>query len=172
MSNELKSQVTKATMLPIIGILVAGVVAVIAVPEINRGLAPTDRLLSASIVAVSVAAVFGLSIVWAQSILARVSSVKAIDSIRGSAASALAMQLVWLSINCFLLLVLAAAYNAALMLNGFSEGLFGVQLASGPLRWSGLPLVLLALLMIGQTLAFVELRAKTVIPVHVAEPVA
>lgn len=172
MSNEVKGQVTKATMLPIIGILVAGVVAVIAVPEINRGLAEQDRLLSAAIVAVSVAAVFGLSIVWAQSILARVSSVKVIDAIRGSAASALAMQWVWLSINFLLLLILAAAYNAALFFNGFSQGVFGVQLASEPLRWSGLPLVLLALLMIGQTLAFVELRAKTVIPVRVVEPAA
>ena len=30
-------------MLPIIGLLVSGVVAVIAIPELNRGMAPEDR---------------------------------------------------------------------------------------------------------------------------------
>lgn len=165
--NNVQGQVTKATMLPIIGILVSGVAAVIAIPELNRGMAPEDRFLTAATVAFLVAGIFGATIVWAQSILAKVSAVKLIDSIRGSAASALAMQWVWLSINAILLFTLLIWFNAALALDGLSSAFFNSSLVSDTMKWSVVPLILLVLLLIGQTLAFVELRAKTVIPERV-----
>lgn len=162
--NNVQGQVTKATMLPIIGLLVSGVVAVIAIPELNRGMAPEDRFLTAAIVAFLVAAIFGATIVWAQTILAKASAVKLVDSIRGSAATALAMQWVWLSINAILLFSLLVWFNAAMAIDGFSTSVFNSSLVSDTMKWSVVPLILLVLLLIGQTLAFVELRAKTVVP--------
>lgn len=165
MTEQAKSQTNKAILLPIIGLLVAGVVGTIAVPEISRATADRDKLFAFTTSMFFIALIFGASIAWAQKSLAQLSLVSQVPSIRKSHAFVVTMQWVWLSINSIVFLSFLIAFNAAVSSSGMSYyNEIDYNVISTVNVWTAIPLSMLGILLLVQALVFLEYSSRTVVP--------
>ena len=162
MNDATKSKVTQATMFPILGILLAGIVGVIAIPEVLKATFAGDLLMASAFMLLIVAAIFGTgNIIAARRLVVasrEPSSVtgQPLQQITGVKVFVFVMHIVWLVINASFWLVMASAYNLSHAANNMygSSGDF-----LNPLTM--VPLVILAGYIIAQQLVMLELRSQT-----------
>ena len=165
MTNQsARNKITQAIMFPILGLLVAGIVGVIAVPEIARGTAMNDAAMVSGFAVLLVASIFGGSILWASQLTLQASKFisestgQPLQQVAGAKTLAFVMHIIWLSINGMFWWIILATYNFSYM------DFFGGQ-SSRPTSdlnpLTVVPLVLLAAMIVGVHLLFMDVRART-----------
>lgn len=162
----MRKEVTKATILPIAGLLLSGIVGVIAVPEISRGLTGGDQQLAYVTSMIFVALVFGISILWAQRVLGKVSVVEQYDSIRGVNILLTSMHWTWFTINGIAFLSFLTSFYFAVSMGsyGYDADLGYDVYMNTANNWTALPLSILGSLILVEALVYMELRSKTIVP--------
>ena len=168
MNNQTaKSKLTQAIMLPILGLLLAGIVGVIAVPEIAQGTSANDMLMVSGFAVLLVASIFGGSILWSANLALAASKHIApsngqpLDQVSGAKTLAFVMHIIWLSINGIFWWTILTAYNFSYMLNGLFDGSQNSNPRSDLNPLTVVPLVLLAAMLVGVHLLFMDVRART-----------
>ncbi len=165
MTNQsARNKITQAIMFPILGLLVAGIVGVIAVPEIARGTSMNDAAMVSGFAVLLVASIFGGSILWASQLTLQASKFisestgQPLQQVAGAKTLAFVMHIIWLSINGMFWWIILVTYN-------FSYTDFFGGASSRPTSdlnpLTVVPLVLLAAMLVGVHLLFMDVRART-----------
>lgn len=165
MNNQTaKNKVTQAIMWPIIGLLIAGIVGVIAVPEITQGTSMNDRAMVSGFAVLLVAAIFGGSILWSATLTLAASKYispstgQPLQQVAGAKTLAFTMHIIWLSLNGIFWWSILMWYNFSYM------DFFGGENARPTSDYNPLtviPLVLIAAMLVGVHILFMDVRART-----------
>lgn len=168
MEAQARKDISIATVLPIMGLLLAGIVGVIAVPEITQSARANDLLLVSASAILLVSSIFGGSNFWASRLLVRASAFTSettgqpLQQVTGVKTFVFVMHIVWLVINGLFWLIISGIYNA-----GFQFGYYGGDgeyydvpaNTANPLTL--IPLVLIAASLVGLHLLIMDMRART-----------
>ena len=168
MEAQARKDVSFATVLPIMGLLLAGIVGVIAVPEIARGTRPNDALLVSAAAILLVSSIFGGSNFWASRLLVRASAFttettgQPLQQVTGVKTFVFVMHIVWLAINGLFWLIISGIYNASYQLEYLYDGSPRNTAPTSSLNpLTVIPLVLIAALLVGLHLLVMDMRART-----------
>lgn len=168
MEAQARKDTSLATVLPIMGLLLAGIVGVIAVPEISRGTRPNDTLLVSAAAILLVSSIFGGSNFWASRLLVRASAFKSettgqpLQQVTGVKTFVFVMHIVWLVINGLFWLTISTIYNASYQVDYDYMGMpRDVAPTSTINPLTVIPLVLIAASLVGLHLLIMDMRART-----------
>lgn len=168
MEAQARKNTSLATIAPIMGLLVAGIVGVIAVPEITRIAHPDDLLLVSSFSLLLVSTIFGGSNFIASRLLVQASAFispttgQPLQQITGVKTFVFVMHIVWLAINGLFWLSLSTIYNASYQLQYLMDGSPRNEAPSSTLNpLTVIPLVLIAASLVGTHLLIMDMRART-----------
>jgi hypothetical protein len=167
MESQARKDTSLATVLPIMGLLLAGIVGVIAVPEITRGARPNDLLMISASAILLVSSIFGGANFWASRLLVRASAFTSettgqpLQQITGVKTFVFVMHIVWLVINGLFWLTISSIYNAGFQSEYRGDGTpYGTPFNNtNPL--TVIPLVLIAASLVGVHLMIMDMRART-----------
>ena len=168
MNNQTaKTKLTQAIMLPILGLLIAGIVGVIAVPEIAQGTSANDMLMVTGFAVLLVASIFGGSILWAANLTLTASkhispsTGQPLEQVSGAKTLAFVMHIIWLSINGIFWWTILMTYNLSYMFSGMFDSEQNANPRSDMNPLTVVPLVLLAAMLVGVHLLVMDVRART-----------
>lgn len=168
MEAQARKNISLATITPIMGLLIAGIVGVIAVPEINRIAHPDDMLMVSSFSLLLVSTIFGGSNFISSRLLVQASAFispttgQPLQQITGVKTFVFVMHIVWLSINGLFWLSLSTIYNASYQIDYYMDGMPRDGAPDSTLNpLTVIPLVFIAASLVGLHLLIMDARART-----------
>jgi len=168
MEAQARKNTSLATITPIMGLLIAGIVGVIAVPEITRIANSNDLLMVSSFSLLLVSTIFGGSNFISSRLLVQASAFispttgQPLQQITGVKTFVFVMHIVWLAINGLFWLILSSVFNASYQFGYYTDGTPQDREPSSTLNpLTVVPLVLIAASLIGLHLLIMDARART-----------
>jgi hypothetical protein len=168
MEAQARKSTSLATLSPIMGLLIAGIVGVIAVPEVTLLAKPKDLLMVSSFSLLLVSTIFGGSNFIASRLLVKASAFispttgQPLQQVSGVKTFVFVMHIVWLAINGLFWLILSSIYNASYELDYYMEGNPRDGAPDSTLNpLTVIPLVFIAASLVGLHLLIMDMRART-----------
>lgn len=165
MEEEARKRISLATVTPIMGLLLAGIVGVIAASEINRGVSGDDRTMVSAFVVLLVASIFGGSNLIASRLLVQASTFvsattgQPLQQVSGVKTFVFVMHNVWVAINGLFWFIFSTTLNLSFSNSSLRSGDGVLRSDFNPL--TVVPIVLIAVSLVGLQLLVMDARART-----------